>query len=94
MDDVKHTPGPWKVYTAKNGGKIIGIGDAEGGGVTDPNFALWRAGKEQQANARLIAAAPDLLAALEGMMALLDAGSLYEPQAYAARAAIAKARGQ
>ena len=49
---------------------------------------------ELVANAHLIAAAPDLYAALDGLLGLLDAGSLYEPQAYAARAALAKARGQ
>ena len=47
-----------------------------------------------RANAHLIAAAPDLYAALNGLLGLLDAGSLYEPQAYAARAALAKARGE
>ena len=49
---------------------------------------------EAEANAHLIAAAPDMYAALDGLLGLLDAGSLYEPQAYAARAALAKARGQ
>ena len=32
--------------------------------------------------------------ALDGLLGLLDAGSLYEPRAYAARAALGKARGQ
>ena len=60
------TPGPWKVYYTKNGQTVIGIGDRTGGGIVDPEFALWRSGKEQRANARLIAAAPlmfDVLAA-------------------------------
>ncbi len=38
-------------------------------------------------------AAPDLaelVEALRGLLGLLDAGSLYEPQAYRARAALAK----
>jgi len=59
-----HTPGPWKVFRVKDGankGKIIGIGDAQAGGVTDPFGGLWRSGKELEANAELIAAAPDLL---------------------------------
>lgn len=69
---MSHTPGPWKVYRTTDGIAIIGIGDADGGGVTDPNFGLWRTGKEREANARLIASAPDLLniarrwAALDG----------------------------
>ena len=37
--------------------------------------------------------AADLLAALEGLLGLLDAGALYELQAYAARSAIARAKG-
>lgn len=55
MSEQKHTPGPWKA----NDNEII-IGD----------FTLrhhWRGGasdSEMRANARLIAAAPEMLAAL------------------------------
>ena len=50
--------------------------------------------EERQANARLIAAAPELLEALE---AIVDAGYLegaYQPTVDLALAAIAKARGE
>jgi hypothetical protein len=70
-----HTPGPWKVFRVEDGankGKIIGIGDADAGGVTDPFGGLWRSGKELEANAELIAAAPDLLAPAQDAIAILD----------------------
>jgi hypothetical protein len=61
----KHTPGPWKVFWAKRRYAFIGIGTEDGEGITDPCFNLWRGdGEEAAANARLIAAAPDLLAAI------------------------------
>lgn len=67
---TKHTPGPWKVFYTTNGQTIIGIGEAAGAeGITDPQFGLWRSGKEREANARLIAAAPDMLAALKAILA-------------------------
>jgi hypothetical protein len=85
---AQHTPGPWE-WRGDEGGwflvpGVLAICNTDG---TPGDDVIDRA------NARLIAAAPDLLAALEGLFLLLDAGSLYEPQAYAARAAIAKAKG-
>ena len=62
-DMAAGTPGPWKVFTTSDGGRIIGIGDDEAGGVTDARFGLWRDGNEQKANARRIARLPDLEAA-------------------------------
>lgn len=65
---AKHTPGPWRVFTAKppNDHKIIGIGELTGEGIADCGFGVWRGGSaEALANARLIAAAPELLAALK-----------------------------
>jgi hypothetical protein len=57
------TPGPWKVFRVESGpnrGKLLGIGDAQAGGVTDAFGGLWRSGKEMDANACLIAAAPTM----------------------------------
>jgi hypothetical protein len=48
-----------------DGRQLIGIGEQTGEGVADCGFGTWRDGEEQLANARLIAAAPDLLAALK-----------------------------
>ena len=90
---MKHTPGPWvvdpavrqgfTVYAPKEG-FIVGTQDEEGryGAI------------ESEANARLIAAAPELLEALKSVIAWLDAP---DESAFSdselARAAIAKATG-
>ena len=83
-----HIPGPWRV-----------IGNREGGIKVDSQqffIALVTDGVPgQDANAQLIAAAPDLLAALEALMKDFEAEALpgfYEGLCEA-RAAIAKARG-
>lgn len=49
---------------------------------------------EQEANARLIAAAPELLEALEGLLGVVEQADLQliDPERIAARAAIVKAR--
>lgn len=63
---AKHSPGPWSVYTSPDGSKLVGIGDSNAEGVADCGFGIWRGGDaEAIANARLIAAAPDLLEALK-----------------------------
>lgn len=81
MSDVKHTPGPWHVA---NGCQIRG--------AKDQIAKAWmmRNG-EGLANARLIAAAPELLNALE---AITEAYDTSLPEYKVARAAIAKARGE
>jgi hypothetical protein len=95
-DQPKWTPGRWVAKWSKyeEGNFIVQAGmptnrvlaqfDGDGDGPDGQSLA----------DAHLIAAAPDLYAALDGLLGLLDAGSLYEPQAYAARAALAKARGE
>lgn len=55
------TPGPWAVFRATGGTDILGVGDAAGGSIAH----LWRDGDEREANARLIATAPEMLEALE-----------------------------
>lgn len=64
---MAHTPGPWKIYRTTNGRAILGIGDKDAGGITDAEFGFWRSGAEYEANARLIAAAPELLEALKAV---------------------------
>lgn len=101
MSDVKHTPGPWRLFMTTDGRKLIGIGESTGEGIADHGFGTWRSGEEQLANARLIAAAPDLLEALKTCLSTYvdlansgDAG-FWDPEkeahVQAARAAIAKA---
>ena len=97
---TQHTPGPWQCGFLHAGSE-------------DPNEAhFWLRSNDREisklteieSNARLIAAAPDLLAALDGVMDLLDraasnaSGNLehftVSPLVAAAHAAVAKARGE
>lgn len=89
--DTKHTPGPWKA----EGWESLVVNCAEGYTLT---LAAGREGaglEELKANAALIAAAPDLLAALEDIVKLADNTDFYLPLNWLedARAAIAKAEG-
>ena len=80
MENSKHTPGPWKIGIAKNQNNALAVFDsrAEVGNnpkdhrciciVTEPEMA----DKEDEANAALIAAAPELLAALKECVAMLE----------------------
>lgn len=86
----EHTPGPWTVTKAE-----VGYNFRE---VVAPGFGVvcevgdWSAHNE--ANARLIAAAPDLLAALKAAVAELDEKTYGEDLCFdhdQMRAAIAKA---
>lgn len=67
-----HTPGPWTVL---EGDSVVHILDTSGRrlAVTDTKRYWERHDATDIANARLIAAAPDLLAALEGDIDWLDA---------------------
>ena len=95
---TKHTPAPWRIeWGMSQGGDGHHVCDASDMGplsiIASVHFHDDADG-ETKANARLIAAAPDLLAALRG---LLDYGSLgaYGRAAAvnAALAAVAKATG-
>ena len=80
----KHTPGPW--HTAGEQG--VQIRSAK-----DQIAKVWTMrGNEWKANARLIAAAPDLLEALQDMVS--DHASLSAATLAFARAAITKATGE
>ena len=89
---VKHTPGPWKIGTPPpNGEQTIGTqsGLMVAVAVTAVNF------KQQTiANARLIAAAPDLLDALQSIIEDIDSDFGTDYDYNKARAAIAKATGK
>jgi hypothetical protein len=99
-DNAKHTPGPWKVM----GGMVVIEGEA--GRLTDVADCCTGAASVKDpftiaANARLIAAAPELLEACENarnVLAALVTGDLktIKPDSAALaelRAAIAKAKG-
>ncbi len=97
-----HTPGPWrtsgpsKVVSAISDGGDYAILDADGEIIAE---AIRQVGpsdfRPANANARLIAAAPDLLEALEAILAE-DNPTLatMNERLEAGRAAIAKARGE
>ena len=86
----KHTPGPWRVVKDPTNLSLQVYGQ------TLALFECWRRSDEQTelANARLIAAAPELLEAL--CLAhdyLAGNGWDDDPRLYTIRAAIAKATG-
>lgn len=93
----KHTPGPWVGETAKSHGANITIYGTEAGDAVDVCDVVYRGDETQvEANAHLIAAAPDMLEALEAALAyLVMAGTDHaEPTRATIRAAIKKARGE
>lgn len=90
----KHTPGPWTWGTNYFG--LSGSGKDNEVITYEPYDGMWLSyGKHQVANARLIAAAPELLEALETTLECLNENGF--GKAYAqdlARAAITKVRGE
>lgn len=102
-ENAKHTPGPWRIYHNSGynqghyngylqtdilaGSDLIKIRQSVAGN-TFPQLA---------ANARLIAAAPDLLEACKRALAVLEkepACQIYSAHAQIVRAAIARAKGE
>jgi len=95
MNEFKGTPGPWRVekryFVESNTDPkdILGIGT-----VADCRPYATDRHPEAEANARLVAAAPDLLAALAGLVERLERENGWvqtEDGLSAARAAIHKA---
>jgi hypothetical protein len=104
----KHTPGPWTVYEFKtkdtdSGGAETHImcyaNDDGEEGASLANVNRWTYGddpptEESAANAHLIAAAPDLLAALRRLVEVNDMSCTpCKADIRAAREAITKAKG-
>jgi antitoxin (DNA-binding transcriptional repressor) of toxin-antitoxin stability system len=101
-----HTPGPWTVESCRNedGSPFLSISgqgpfgawlaDIQPGSVNGKPLGVTQ---RDEANARLIAAAPDLLAALKEMTELKHFTATRSEKESAdakARAAIAKAKGE
>jgi hypothetical protein len=96
-----HTPGPWSLSGVMALDTPMWIVSVPG---EQARIEISDYSQESEANARLIAAAPDLLAALEGLVEVAKAaleevnrdGAEWHVAAELAeaRAAIAKARGQ
>ena len=92
MTDTPWTPGPWRSdYLDRNGQRTVSAEHFEV--CTCWHHSVGSIEKEMEANARLIAAAPDLFAALD---AIIDGRfwSMSDDKFGAAKAALAKARGQ
>ena len=111
MSEFKGTPGPWR-YRSDQTGCVWAAEDVLASVYPNcPEHEInnvmgeWTRIHEMRANARLIAAAPDLLAALQGAIGALEFSQDFhrdlgnEEQAFAAdkldaaRAAIARALG-
>lgn len=95
QNTAMYTPGPWDLQPVHDG--WAAFAPSLGFNPARTVFQCRKAGPadaEAAANARLIAAAPDLLAALEGIMhfEMAIVGPHSADRAIAARAAIAKAR--
>lgn len=99
-----HTPGPWTYYmTVSDIGCIpqvqtVPVGPV-GGAYATMICTLSRTGQKSgvgEANARLIAAAPELLAALEDIIKLTEITDFWLPKPWLddAKAAIAKAKAK
>jgi hypothetical protein len=105
MTKAKHTPGPWRIgdeeaelyieghapiSTVKRRGKGQWDGLAQVATIIDGNLDATGV-----ANAQLIAAAPELLEALQNfIMTLTEHGEIFPPHVGIAKAAIAKATGK
>jgi len=89
MNESKHTPGPWMAASRPSsivGWPVVAPGD---GGRSVCNITTGH--DQSEANAHLISAAPDLLAALKAVIAIADRATVEFDRA---RAAIAKAEGR
>ena len=104
---MPHTPGPWKLNKDKTTVYCVTRnGDEPGICSTNGEALIPLSREEQEANARLIASAPFLLAALKKVFRLAENGviqrnetgkpqwSLTDELKTIARAAIAKAEGK
>lgn len=89
---TQHTPGPWTTDGAARTNDLDVISPAGRITLIDCEFSD-ESEDVLTANARLISAAPELLAALEGLLNALPSATTH-PAIKAARAAIAKATGE
>lgn len=107
MSEVQHTPGPWVVAPYTSFYTTVRAGNTETGRRIAETFCqgqprtaqgALRTARENEANARVIAAAPDLLCEAEKAMAwfskLTDWTGVGDPDIDGLRAAINKAKGK
>lgn len=100
-ETATHTPGPWKLENQINAdpsASTVQVFDGEYNFIAEakyasPNNCAAPKWEQANANARLIAASPDLLEALQDSMRLTTASMAPDWWQAKARAAIAKAQG-
>ena len=90
MSKPKFTPGPWTAYKFSSDWWV--------GNASDDSGPMLRVGSwydEREANANLIAAAPDLYAACAEFVRKVESGAARSTRSYEQMlAALAKARGE
>lgn len=95
MENFKGTPGPWVASTTERSIGPVSRDDDQSYGMILPVAWVEFDGDQryQQANAKLIAAAPELLEALIKLVDVVD-DMVHGPSTDAAHAAINKALGE
>ena len=88
---MAHTPGPWVIYPETNGTEICAVDMTPG--LPIRQLVATAQGTNWIANARLIAAAPELLEALKETLAIAKRDE-FGDYVIRAEAAIAKAEGR
>ena len=102
MATAAHTPGPWRAQESKSGACVMIFGPGEWKLAEAHSYQAQYEDEgaptkdTREANARLIAAAPDLLAALQALLGSFEseAGIIGKATVDRARAAIAAATGE
>ena len=98
-NETKHTPGPWVVAEGDSNGQAV-VRNADIEIATCWHHCVDGIEREMRANARLIAAAPELLVALERFAQCSNVRDIVQGDTelalavFQARAAIAKAKGE
>lgn len=102
--EAKHTPGPWEPHLYESGGfEIVSVHERNFIITSRNGYQEWDRKNESVDNARLIAAAPELLEALEECIDhMTNSNDCTHGNGFTydfcpvekARAAIAKARGE
>ena len=96
MSEVKHTPGPWfaGVLAGPEMEETISIGPMEKEvHYEDCLCEVWHGNYDAEANAKLIAAAPELLEALEELVESAKCAGWHPSHIEQAKEVIAKAKG-
>ena len=104
MSNSKHTPGPWVVHPTAHHPAVRSVGTSDTGPRRICTVGSMNGNPVDKKNARLIAAAPDMLAALQGYVDAFEHHLITNTNgardfdftghiAAQARAAIAKATG-